>query len=67
LRVFEIEELTPDKYRQTLCWSVHPPIGEHGRHGIHNIDGSTGVIVYDAYTMRFTPFAWLYRIRERWR
>lgn len=67
LRLLEVEELTPDSYREALCWSISPPVGEHGQHGIHTANAADGFITYDAYTERFSPIAWLYRLRERYR
>jgi hypothetical protein len=67
LRLYRIDELTPTSYRETECWSMAPPGGPHGKHGLHTMNGSDGWIVYDAYTERFSPFAWAYRLMERFR
>ena len=40
---------------------------EHGLHGVHTMNADGGTIVYDAYSLRFSPFAWLYRLKERFR
>lgn len=65
LRLMEIERLSPDEYVEKPVWSVYPPLGPHGMHGVHTVNADEGVIVYDAYSERFTPLAWLYRLRER--
>lgn len=67
LRLFEIECLTPDQYRQVPCWTLNPPIGEHGQHGVHTVTSADNCIVYDAYTERFSLLAGIYRLRERYR
>jgi len=64
LRLMEIECLTPDEFREKEIWSIQAPIGPRGRHGVHTVNSADGVTVFDAYTERFTPFAWLYRLRE---
>lgn len=65
LRLYEITSLTPDSYAERLCWSVDAPIGPLGKHGVHTLNGADGCIVFDAYTERFMPLAWLQRLRER--
>lgn len=65
LRLMEIETLTPDDYREKDVWSIQAPVGPRGRHGVHTINSADGVTVFDAYTERFTPLAWLYRLHER--
>ncbi len=67
LRCFEIEQLTPQDYREREIWNIYPPVGVHGKHGVHTVNSNDGVIVYDAYTERFSPIAWLYRLREHYR
>jgi hypothetical protein len=67
LRLLEITHLTPQEYAETPCWTVNPPLGNHGQHGVHTMNADGGTIVYDAYSLRFSPWAWLYRLRERFR
>lgn len=64
LRLFRIERLTAESYDESPCWSVSPPVGKDGRHGVHTINCADGITVYDAYTEQFSPLAWLYRLRE---
>lgn len=64
LRLSRIERLTPEDYDESPCWSVLPPVGRGGRHGVHTINCGDSVTVYDAYTEQFSPIAWLYRLRE---
>lgn len=61
----EIEVLTPTEYGEREVWSIHAPIGPRGRHGVHTVNSADGLTVYDAYTERFTPLAWIYRLQER--
>jgi hypothetical protein len=65
LRLMSIERLTPTEYQETAVWSIHPPVGDHGKHGVHTVNAADGVIAYDAYTERFSAFAWFYRLLER--
>jgi len=65
LRLMEIERLTPDEYIEKPVWGIYPPLGPHGKHGVHTVNADDGVIVYDAYSERFSPLAWLHRLRER--
>jgi hypothetical protein len=67
LKMFEIERLTPSEYSQKLVWHLRPPVGPRGKHGVHTINSDDGFTVYDAYTERFSPVAWLHRLQERLR
>jgi hypothetical protein len=64
LRFMEIETLNPFEFREKEVWTIQAPIGRRGRHGVHTVNSADGFTVYDAYTERFTPLAWLYRLRE---
>jgi hypothetical protein len=67
LKMFAITKLTPTEFAQDLVWALHAPIGQRGEHGVHTINAIDGHTIYDAYTERFSPFAWLHRLRERFR
>lgn len=67
LQMFTITKLTPTEFTQDLVWALNPPVGERGKHGVHTINTADGHTIYDAYTERLSPLAWLHRLRERFR
>ena len=61
LIVFEIEELTPERYREKTVSDLRLT----GRHGPHTLNVSGHSILFDFYTERFSPLAAIRRLRSR--